>query len=468
MKCVSSNTIKTPHIAGKKKRLAKIIGIAMVVLFMASNIYISLPPTEAMDRSSSSNNPGFQDVVLGKTGELGDSLANSSWPIFHGNAKHTGLSPYNTSRNSGIMKWKFRTGENIWSSPVIDEKQNIYIHSQDGYLYSVSYNGTMNWKFETYDRYISSPVISEDGTIYVGSSNSYLYAINSNGTMEWRFKTENEIRGTPAIAEDGTIYIGSYDDYMYALHPNGTVKWRFRAEDILFSAPAIGSDRMIYFGSRDHHLYALYPNGTMKWRFEADDYVCSSPAIGEDGVIYVGSDDGNLYAIGLSETFDIPVHTGWNLISYPLLTRNDNIEDVLKDDVVWDYAQYYNTTSKQDHWKTSVVGRSVNDMTSIDNTKGIWLHVVDAGDGYLRIHGTAPPRTSIILHSGWNLVSYPSSRECAMNRAGLPSDVIKIASYDPDTTYLISEVPDRTESSFVPGNAYWLYSTAGTVWTVDY
>ena len=28
-------------------------------------------------------------------------LANTSWPMFHGNARHTGLSPYDTSSNNG-------------------------------------------------------------------------------------------------------------------------------------------------------------------------------------------------------------------------------------------------------------------------------------------------------------------------------------------------------------------------------
>ncbi len=166
-------------------------------------------------------------------------------------------------------------------------------------------------------------------------------------------------------------------------------------------------------------------------------------------------------------TFDIPVHLGWNLISYPLLASGD-IETVLNDDVVWDYAQWYNPTDTGDHWKTHVVGRASNDLTSMDNTMGVWLHVTSVGDGYLTVSGNAPTSTAIPLSAGWNLISYPASGSAVMDSAGLPSSVTKIAQYDSAATYLVSEVADWTTNSFVPGNAYWIYTTADATWTVTY
>jgi len=167
-------------------------------------------------------------------------------------------------------------------------------------------------------------------------------------------------------------------------------------------------------------------------------------------------------------SFNIPVHLGWNLISYPLLASGD-IEEVLNDsNVVWDNAQWYNPLDTGDHWKTHVVGRAVNDLNTIDNTMAIWLHVTEAGDGNLTIKGGAPTGTTIQLHAGWNLVSYPGSSSAAMDSAGLPSEVTKIAQYDSGATYLVSEVFDWASTNFVPGSGYWLYSTADTTWTVNY
>jgi len=184
-----------------------------------------------------------------------------------------------------------------------------------------------------------------------------------------------------------------------------------------------------------------------------------------------GNEDGNLVEMSgmpaYLQYFDIPVHLGWNLISYPLLASGD-IELVLNDDVVWDYAQWYNSTDTGDHWKTHIISRSENDLNNIDNTMAIWLHVTDVGDGYLTVSGEAPNSTSILLHAGWNLVSYPSSSSVAMDSAGLPAEVTKIAKYDPSSPYLVSEVADWTANNFVPGNGYWLYSTADTTWSVNY
>ncbi len=184
-----------------------------------------------------------------------------------------------------------------------------------------------------------------------------------------------------------------------------------------------------------------------------------------------GNEDGNLVEMSGTpvtlQSFDIPVHCGWNLISYPLSFGGD-IEDVLNDDVVWDYAQWYNPADTGDHWKTHFVGRSKNDLNTIDNTMGIWLHVTDAGDGYINITGESCNSTAILLHAGWNLVSYPASDLTAMSRANLPSEVTKIAKYDSRATYLISEVTDWVGSNFVPGRGYWLYATADTTWTVNY
>ena len=174
--------------------------------------------------------------------------------------------------------------------------------------------------------------------------------------------------------------------------------------------------------------------------------------------------------VGSAPSFDIPVHAGWNLISYPILASGD-IETVLTDsngNVEWDNAQWYNPLDSGDHWKTHVVGRAVNDLNTIDNTMAIWLHVTNVGDGYLTVSAGAPTSTAIQLHAGWNLVSYPASSSVAMDSAGLPASVTKIAQYDSGATYLVSEVSDWAANNFVPGNGYWLYSTADTTWTVGY
>ena len=100
----------------------------------------------------------------------------SPWPMFHDNVRHTGLSPYVGSQ-TGSLKWKFKTGNEIQSSPAISSDGTIYVGSMDDYLYALNPNGSLKWKFNTGYGIVSSPAIGSDGTVYVGSYDNYLYAI---------------------------------------------------------------------------------------------------------------------------------------------------------------------------------------------------------------------------------------------------------------------------------------------------
>jgi uncharacterized repeat protein (TIGR01451 family) len=262
-------------------------------------------------------------------------LADSPWPMFRQNVRHTGVSPYDTSANPGKLKWKFSTGREVRSSPAIGADGTIYICSLEpklyalypdgkekwnfgitstvsspaiscdgtiyvahllGELYAINPDGTEKWSFKIGNA-PSSPTIGSDGTIYIGSADNYLYAINDDGSEKWKFRTGGSVLSSPAIGFDGTIYVGSSDDKIYAINPDGSVKWNFITGGFVRSSPAIGSDGTIYVGSRDNYLYAINDDGSLKWRFKTGDFVESSPAIGSNGTIYVGSWDNNLYAI---------------------------------------------------------------------------------------------------------------------------------------------------------------------------
>jgi len=177
-------------------------------------------------------------------------------------------------------------------------------------------DGSLKWKYKTGYRIESSPAIASDGTVYVGSDDHYLYAINPDGSLKWKYRTGSWIESSPAIASDGTVYVGSgvyiessdsWDGYLYAINPDGSLKWKYKTGYRIESSPAIASDGTVYVGS-SYYLYAINPDGTLKWKYKTDCMIVSSPAIASDGTIYVGSGayvskswdgywDGYLYAI---------------------------------------------------------------------------------------------------------------------------------------------------------------------------
>jgi len=256
-----------------------------------------------------------------------DGLMDSPWPMKCHDTRHSGRSPYSTSDNNGVvyfgdfwgylyavypdgtLKWRYKTGDTIWSSPAIGSDGTVYVGSYDGYLYAVNSDGHLKWKTKI-GTTSSSPVIGDDGTIYTGTMGNKVYAINPDGAIKWCYQTGYKITSDPALGEDGTIYIGSGDTYFYAINPNGTLKWRYKTGHYVKGPPSIDKDGTIYIGSWDDYLYALYPNGSLKWKCKVGSGTETNPSIGPDGIIYVGGD--KLYAVNPDGTIKWSFNLGKN------------------------------------------------------------------------------------------------------------------------------------------------------------
>ena len=261
----------------------------------------------------SNNIKTSSDIVSESTGDGG--LMDSAWPMYFHDARHTCQSQYNSSINHGTEKWRYKTGGE--TSPVIDEKGNIYFGVFTDGIYSLSSNGSFNWKTEIFGFCSASLAIDKNGVIYVPTTNSYpsyFYAFDLNGSEIWKYQHEGEnAYSSPAIAEDGTIYFGDMSGWLYAINPNGTLKWKYKTDDYILSSPAIGSDGIIYCISTynsDGVLYAFYPNGTLKWKKD-DVNRYTDVSIDDNGSIYYVSWD-NIYSINAdgSLRWSTPVEHG--------------------------------------------------------------------------------------------------------------------------------------------------------------
>jgi len=254
---------------------------------------------------------------------------DSPWPIFQHDTRHSGRSPFGATGNLGVLKWKFRMDGPVFSSPVIDKNETIYLGG-NYYFYAINPNGSLKWKYGPIDGWVeSAAAIDENGTIYFGTSigeKNYLYALYQNGTLKWKYPTGHHIMSSPVIGKDGTIYFGSYNKNIYALYPNGTLRWNFKTDGFVHTSPAIDDDGVIYCGSDDHYMYALYPNGTLKWKYDAGCRIGGDPTIGDDGTIYFGGvENPALYALYHNGTRKWKVTLGSNVVSSPALAGNSTI-----------------------------------------------------------------------------------------------------------------------------------------------
>ena len=248
--------------------------------------------------------------------------------MFRGDPAHSGI--YNSPAPRGLsnVKWKFKTGAKILSSPAVVGGV-VYIGSADRSLYAVNAaDGVQRWKFATHGAINSSPAVA-NGLVYVNSLDGTFYAVDAaTGTKKWSYKTDGERRFTapgihgamprtemmadpydvflssPAVAA-GVVYFGSGDNHVYALDAqSGELKWKFKTGDVVHASPAV-SGGVVYIGSWDRNLYALdAKTGAMIWKFQTGDDktiynqigIASSASV-VDGVIYFGCRDGHFYAV---------------------------------------------------------------------------------------------------------------------------------------------------------------------------
>ncbi len=221
-------------------------------------------------------------------------LANSPWPMFRHDLKHTGRSSY-TGSAKNYLQWVYPVGSST-STPAIGTDSTIYVGSHDSNLYAINPDGTLKWKYTTGNTIESSPAVGTDGVIYVGSNDNKIYAVNPDGTLKWSYPTNGDVVSSPAVGTNSTVYVGSYDGKLYAITKDGALKKEPRSlGNQVYSSPAVGNNEIIYIGSRnDKKFYSLDSNLETRWSRSLLDSINSSPAIGNDGTVYIGSD--KLYA----------------------------------------------------------------------------------------------------------------------------------------------------------------------------
>jgi len=205
---------------------------------------------------------------------------NDNNTVFRGDSRRTGV--YNTKSVSDLneLKWKFKTGLVIWSSPVIFDSV-VYFGSNDHYLYAVDVTtGTEDWKFETGGLVVVSPAVAE-GIVYSYTDNGVLYAVDAKtGLEKWRFKCSKSgaLFSVPVVAGN-VVYCGG--DFLYALEAKtGREKWRFKCGTGVVESGVAIADGTVYFTGNDRYLYAVNDKtGQEEWRFKMSEAVSQCPAV---------------------------------------------------------------------------------------------------------------------------------------------------------------------------------------------
>lgn len=283
--------------------------------------------------------PGYWEY--GGGGSLGEVWCISSevtdWPMFMKDPEHTadGNGPTNLA-----LKWKFKTGAMVWSSPSLADGV-CYFGSLDSKIYAVdAESGTEIWNFETEFPVVSSVAVVND-RVYTGTDDGNIYCLNAGtGAKIWETYaggvTKNIIYNSIAVVQcrsspvvvDGRVYVGALDGNLYCLDANnGNVIWKYQTDGPIYAAPAV-ADNAVYFPSTrggypvgwgPEVLYGDFyklnaNNGAVMWHKEipyvlnrtsnAGNFLLAAPVVAE-GMVFVRN--------GFYENFALDADTGETL-----------------------------------------------------------------------------------------------------------------------------------------------------------
>ena len=245
-------------------------------------------------------------------------LANTPWPMFHHDVRHTGQGEYAGPLNP-MLAWSYETGGDITSSPAIAPDSKIYVGSNDVRVYGFTQDGRLSWSYRTAGNVESSPAIDFDGCCYIGSNDNRVRAISSAGALLWSYKTGGFVRSSPTIDSDGRIYVGSDDYFLYALNSNGSLAWSKSINGAVWSSPSIGYNGNIYIGSQSSKLYALDSSGLIMWSYGTYGGIWSAPAIDVSGNLYYGNETYDMNSVTSDGALRWTIETGGQITSSPVI-----------------------------------------------------------------------------------------------------------------------------------------------------
>lgn len=222
---------------------------------------------------------------------------NSLWPSMRQNPHNTGTALHGSKARQSTSASILSTGGLLFSTPVIDEHERIYIGSSDHTFYAYDpEQKKVVWQIATKEVIDSAGAIHPNGTILFPSGDGNIYCCDTNGTILWKFDvTKNRPRdrfsfatsywweGNIAIDPEGYIYAGNDDFFLYCLTPNGDVRWALRTDLFIWASVVFGEPNMLYASSFDGSVYAVERStGKVLWKRDTKNPLISSPAIWND------------------------------------------------------------------------------------------------------------------------------------------------------------------------------------------
>lgn len=190
------------------------------------------------------------------------------------------------------------------SSPIFDKNGNIYFGAHAGCFYSLTYSGRLRWMFKTGGKIYSSPAVIDNLGVFAASADGYLYSFDTDeGKLRWTYylseydrakgrlgrkiqayqfhrkmydpdrkkKWQCKVWASPKITSDNCILITGFGKGLHAVDAvSGKTNWLFKMGGIQYhrSGVALGQEQEIYVAAHQRFLYSVTSDGDLKWHYD--------------------------------------------------------------------------------------------------------------------------------------------------------------------------------------------------------
>lgn len=278
---------------------AAAIGLAALVITQGT------PPTDtaSLEEAAAPTEPIVALATPMATPQ--QNLELGSVPTMLGEPGHSGVQPGPPPSNNPALAWRFDTGSEILSSPVVADG-TVFITNRGGFLYAVdAITGEQRWRVNVGPYVLRTTPTYADGSLFLVAGFDAIALDAATGAEQWRTTIRYAGTGSPTVSNE-TMYIVSQEGWLFALSTeDGSERWKTTTDGISLGSPSVSGDRLVVGTDRGTVIGANAETGQFAWRRDLESAVYTTPVISGE-TVWVVTTNGLIRGLDLTtgdETF---------------------------------------------------------------------------------------------------------------------------------------------------------------------
>ena len=213
-------------------------------------------------------------------------------------------------KQSGALRWKFKTDAMLFSRPAVSGKFVILPTSDKRLVWLDKKSGKLSWQYLADGPYVADGVVS-GGILYQGGYKTFQAWDVKRHRLLWRYDSINNYCQAAPVVDGADVIFGAWDTYLRSLdRRNGSLNWQWNnGKNVnLYSpgnvVPVVTSDHVVIVAPDRVTTAIDRKSGVQLWREKNDNKVRESLGRSVDGkVAYAKTMDGELVAMSIGDNY---------------------------------------------------------------------------------------------------------------------------------------------------------------------